>query len=265
MCSATCSTSSGSRGWESHLDDKPSPDRRRTGSSGDLAVPSPLTEVHADVNKVVGWCYGCCSPATSTTRMVARRSEAVGRKTSVLMTTRMMTPRVRPEGFVDGEVVTNTGGLFPLHILLDTGALQDSFASRGVGELGEDYKPSDRRVCSGMSAVPCGSSLGQIKLNIVILNEITHQRETISVTAEVIESDYDLILGRRDIIKHGLHRKMHRQLWGGGRGGPSQIVPRGLGGRTKCFVVCREHDKAWRMWRISSIREPDESSKPHQE
>lgn len=64
-----------------------------------------------------------------------------------------------------------------------------------------------RKVCSGINGM-CTHSLGQLVFDLTIFNEKLNQFETLSsVVATILDTPYEMIIGRPDIKKHKLLRK----------------------------------------------------------
>jgi hypothetical protein len=101
--------------------------------------------------------------------------------------------------------------------LLDTGALDTNYVSRAVGDLiikkGGTRKPcSVEKICSCSSKV-CVPCLGVVHFDLTFFNDLTKKREKICLTATIIEMDFDIILGRRDIYKHKILFKTYNQMF----------------------------------------------------
>jgi hypothetical protein len=101
--------------------------------------------------------------------------------------------------------------------MVDTGALDDNYVSLRIGKLlkekGAVASPCvTQQVCSCNKTV-CFDCLGVVQLHITFLNELTNDFETIVLKATVMESDFDLIIGRRDIFKYDLIRKTYKQIF----------------------------------------------------
>ena len=104
-----------------------------------------------------------------------------------------------------------------INCLVDTGALDDNYVSE---EIGDELKKSGalatqcerQKVCSCSSNV-CFDCLGVVHFSATFKNEITNIYETIALKATIIDSDFDLIIGRRDIFKYDIIRKTYEQLF----------------------------------------------------
>jgi len=101
--------------------------------------------------------------------------------------------------------------------LIDTGAIDRNYVSRTIANLlvaaGGRLKPCEvDQVCSCNSSV-CMSCLGVVSFNMTFLNELTNAEETISLDATVVESDFDIIVGRPSIFKHSLLPKVYDQIF----------------------------------------------------
>ena len=55
----------------------------------------------------------------------------------------------------------------------------------------------------------CFDCLGVVQLEVKFHNELINDFETISLKATIMMSDFDLIIGRRDIFKYDLIRKVY--------------------------------------------------------
>ena len=58
--------------------------------------------------------------------------------------------------------------------------------------------------------IPC---LGIVDFDFSFYNELTKQQETISLSATIIENDFDIIVGRRDAFRHDLFMKAYKQIF----------------------------------------------------
>ena len=104
-----------------------------------------------------------------------------------------------------------------IRCLVDTGALDDNYVSE---EIGEALKKSGaiatqcvkQKICSCSSNL-CFDCLGVVQFKIKFHNELKNRSETISLKASIMVSDFDLIIGRRDIFKYDLIRKTYKQLF----------------------------------------------------
>jgi hypothetical protein len=104
-----------------------------------------------------------------------------------------------------------------LSCLVDTGALDTNYVSREVGAwiLGEGGQPRKcvvSKVCSCNHDV-CVPCLGIVDLDFEFLNELTNQTEKIRLSSTIIDMDFDIIVGRKDIIRHGLILKTYGQIF----------------------------------------------------
>jgi len=59
--------------------------------------------------------------------------------------------------------------------------------------------------------------LGRVELPIIIFNELTNSEEIITIDALIIDSDYEIIIGRPTIRRNGLLVKCHNQILFGTR------------------------------------------------
>ena len=104
-----------------------------------------------------------------------------------------------------------------LECLIDTGALDRNYVSRSVAELlaqaGGRMKACDvDRICSCSQNV-CMACIGMVSFDFTFFNELKQAKETLSLEATVIDMDFDIIIGRRDIYKHDLLLKVYRQIF----------------------------------------------------
>jgi len=61
------------------------------------------------------------------------------------------------------------------------------------------------------------SCLGRVELPIIIFNELTNSEDIITIDALIIDSEYEIIIGRPTIRKNGLLVKCHNQILYGTR------------------------------------------------
>ena len=90
-----------------------------------------------------------------------------------------------------------------INALIDTGALQASYVSQSVAdwlksrgtpcECGE--RCQKKKICSAFSNV-CSKPNGEISFDLQFKNEINNVFETITILASVINTNYDIIVGR---------------------------------------------------------------------
>ena len=104
-----------------------------------------------------------------------------------------------------------------LECLVDTGALDRNYVSREVAELlaqaGGKMKECDvEQICSCNQSV-CMACLGIVSFDFTFYNELTKHNETLGLEATVIDMDFDVIIGRRDIYKHDVILKVYRQIF----------------------------------------------------
>jgi hypothetical protein len=55
--------------------------------------------------------------------------------------------------------------------------------------------------------------IGMVSFDFTFFNELKQAKETLSLEATVIDMDFDIIIGRRDIYKHDLLLKVYRQIF----------------------------------------------------
>jgi hypothetical protein len=67
-------------------------------------------------------------------------------------------------------------------------------------------------VCSGITGM-CTESPGEISFNFTYFDSATNKEETIPITAKILDTPYDLILGRPDIKKHNLLQRIGNHLF----------------------------------------------------
>ena len=102
-------------------------------------------------------------------------------------------------------------------VLLDTGAIDRNYVSLVVGKelkkAGASVSPCDvNRICSCSSNM-CFECKGIVSLYLKFFNELTNSFEKIFLTATVIESDFDVIVGRPDIGRNDLINKCYAQMF----------------------------------------------------
>ena len=67
-------------------------------------------------------------------------------------------------------------------------------------------------VCSGITGM-CTESPGELSFNFTYFDSATNKEETIPITAKILDTPYDLILGRPDIKKHNLTQRIGNHLY----------------------------------------------------
>ena len=92
--------------------------------------------------------------------------------------------------------------------LLDTGAIDRSYVSVDIGKAleraGSFVTPCDvDKICSCSSNI-CFKCSGKVSLHLKFFNELTNSYEMIFLTATIVESDFDVIVGRPDIGRYDL-------------------------------------------------------------
>ena len=109
-------------------------------------------------------------------------------------------------------IISTATNNITVETLLDTGALQGNYISPGIADW---LKGNGASVHEGVFNVQlavrdmtfCCTS--QFSLNVTFLNENTRQTETLfDLNAKVLDSHFQLIIGRPTIIKHRLCRKL---------------------------------------------------------
>ena len=105
--------------------------------------------------------------------------------------------------------------------LSDTGAISSDYISlQLVNKLVRKYdnlqiSPTDIHVKSPFKNAKPVNCIGRVRLPLKIFNELTNTDENIEVDALIIDSEYEVIIGRPTIRKYGLLVKCHNQiLWG---------------------------------------------------
>ena len=101
--------------------------------------------------------------------------------------------------------------------LIDTGAIDNTYigrrlATRLVTRYGAVVKPNNTVIYTPDKGAKPFFSQGEVDFNVVIFNELTKEKETITLKGLVIDSPLDLIIGLPDIKKHGLLRKCEAQI-----------------------------------------------------
>jgi hypothetical protein len=61
----------------------------------------------------------------------------------------------------------------------------------------------------------CSNTLGKINFELTFVNELTKSEETIDITASIIETQFDVIIGRPSIKKYNLADKLRSQFANG--------------------------------------------------
>ena len=104
-----------------------------------------------------------------------------------------------------------------LECLVDTGALDRNYVSTEVGEmlihLGAKKRDCDVPfICSCSSSV-CFACRGIVQIAFTFHNELTGCQETVDLEASIVDSDFDIIIGRVDIYRHDLIFKTYNQIF----------------------------------------------------
>ena len=102
--------------------------------------------------------------------------------------------------------------------LIDTGAIDRSYVSPTVGnelkKMGAKADPCDiAKICSCSSSM-CFECQGIVTLYLKFFNEKENSFEKIKIKATIIESDFDIIIGRPDIGRYNLIDKLYIQIFG---------------------------------------------------
>jgi len=120
--------------------------------------------------------------------------------------------------FVPCTIFSIQGNTMMVDGFVDNGALGEDYISRETAEWltsqGHKVCSCNKRVCSGFRNM-CSNSLGKVSFTLSFVNEITKSEEKIDLTAAVIESPFDIIIGRPTIKLHNLASKLHSQFSSG--------------------------------------------------
>jgi hypothetical protein len=102
-----------------------------------------------------------------------------------------------------------------INVLIDTGALDGDYVSIRVVSMYNIpmEKDSITWICAGTDS-PCVPSIGQTRIQVSYLNEITMSYETIVLNPIVINGPTDLIIGKQSIYNNSLLLKLDEQIWG---------------------------------------------------
>ena len=146
--------------------------------------------------------------------------------------------------------------------LIDTGALHANYISeetaRAFKALGAKPVNSRVRVCSAFKG-KCNSASEKLALFVTITNEVTNELETDVLEFTVIETDYDMIIGRPSILAQNLVYKLLLQFTYAPMSLPSNVlVP------PACDQSCLGPDKACnpreRIQKLATIRRKEHMS-----
>jgi hypothetical protein len=106
-----------------------------------------------------------------------------------------------------GVIFTPRGQEFLIRVLLDTGAVSNNYLNKAFGQkltaAGHPVTACDINICAPFSA--CSKCLGTLKLDVILSSETTEYTVR-NISARVIESAYDLIIGLPTIKEHDLTR-----------------------------------------------------------
>jgi hypothetical protein len=95
--------------------------------------------------------------------------------------------------------------------LIDTGAVQSSYISlqlaQKLDKLNAMKHVVNKRICTGLKHAKCTNSSIAYDIEFSFVNEHTKQEELIVIRAQVIDSRFDLIIGRPDIYAYDLCEK----------------------------------------------------------
>jgi hypothetical protein len=108
--------------------------------------------------------------------------------------------------------ISNTKPL-DVEVLIDTGALQGNYVNKQIASMlnnnGLNIIKNNKQICSAINNTPCFDSLGSLEFYLTYLNEISNKPETIFSNFSVIDSPFEVIIGRPTIIKHELLMKLN--------------------------------------------------------
>lgn len=117
----------------------------------------------------------------------------------------------------DNIVYNDSHNYKNIHLLVDTGALQDNYISvdtanwlRQQGAKAQDCKSV---VCSGIKRRSCSRCLGKISFDLMFFNDLTNKEDKIFITAKIANITVDIIVGLPTIRKELLVFKMFSQFW----------------------------------------------------
>ena len=99
--------------------------------------------------------------------------------------------------------------------LIDTGSLSRDFISKAlVTSCNYTVVQSNcDEVCSGFSHV-CTHTFGTIPIEFRFFNEIVNNYETITLHPLILDTPFDIIIGKQSIKNFNLLEKVHAQFWG---------------------------------------------------
>jgi hypothetical protein len=91
--------------------------------------------------------------------------------------------------------------------LLDTGSLQGSYINqRALAKLRDvglkAVASGQVRVCGALGG--CARAAASVVIPLTVFNEIKGRDEVLSITAVILETPYELIIGKQDVIKYSL-------------------------------------------------------------
>jgi hypothetical protein len=102
-----------------------------------------------------------------------------------------------------------------VEVVVDTGAFNNNYVNKKTADLLQNkygiIKENNKNlVCSAFDDDKrlCRCSLGSIKFNLIIFNELSEVDENLYLDFSIIDSPYDIILGRHTITEYGLLYKL---------------------------------------------------------
>jgi hypothetical protein len=102
-----------------------------------------------------------------------------------------------------------------VHVLLDTGALTGDYISDEIAEYlslhSQYFTPCNVNILSVFKDT-CSNCTFQTNCNLTFKNELTHENELLSINAKVINSVFDVIIGRGTITQYGLLDKLRSKF-----------------------------------------------------
>lgn len=113
---------------------------------------------------------------------------------------------------VVGSIVPS-GTVIPVLALLDTGAIHQNYISKRLVESwGLSMEPQRVNIRTAVDTVH--QSTHRCKTVFSFFNEATRKFEDIEIIAQVIDTQFDVIIGRKTMLAHQLLNKVPIQFWG---------------------------------------------------
>ena len=115
-----------------------------------------------------------------------------------------------PLSSVSSSVVSSDA--LTVRCFIDNGALQNNYINEEAAQFLRERGvvgcacAKNKFVCSGFSN-DCRASLGSLSFALTLTNEVTRTKETFELTASIIDSPFDIIIGRPDIKKYKFTKK----------------------------------------------------------